>query len=54
MGSVTRSGDLLHFGQLFKAGGKNYFAKITHVFGNFCIGVKIFLFSSAIIFGQLL
>ena len=24
--SVTRLGDLLHFGQLFKACGKNYFA----------------------------
>ena len=52
--SVTRLGDLLHFGQLFKVGGKNYFAQITHIFGNFCKGVKIFHFSSAIIFGQLL
>ena len=26
--SVTRFGDLLHFGQLFKACGNNYIAKI--------------------------
>ena len=51
-GSVTRLGDLLHFRQLFKAGGKNYFAQITHIFGNFCKRVKIFHFSSGIIFGQ--
>ena len=52
--SVTRLGDLLHFGQLFKASSNNYFAKIAHIFGNFCIGVKIFQFSSEIIIGQLL
>ena len=40
-------------GQLFKAICKNYFAQIVHIFGNFCKGVKIFHFSSAIIFGQL-
>ena len=28
-------GDLLHFGQLFKACGNNYFAQIAHVLGNF-------------------
>ena len=28
--SVTRLGDLLHFGQLFIACGNNYFAKIAH------------------------
>ena len=27
--SVTRLGDLLHFGQLFKVCGKNYFAHIV-------------------------
>ena len=30
-GSVTRLGDLLDFGQLFKADGNNYFAQITHI-----------------------
>ena len=29
-GSVTRYGDLLDFGQLFKAFGNNYFAQISH------------------------
>ena len=29
--SVTRLGDLLHFGQLFKACGNNYFAQIAHI-----------------------
>ena len=32
MDSVTRLGDLWHFGQLFKAWGNNYFAKIAHIF----------------------
>ena len=49
--SVTRLSDLLHFGQLFKACGNNYFALIAH---NFCEVVKIFHFVSEIIFGQLL
>ena len=40
-----------HFGQLFKEGGNNYFAEITHILGNFRKGVKIFHFSSEIIFG---
>ena len=52
--SVTRLGDLLHFGQLFKASGSNDFAQIAHVLGNFCKGVKIFHFSSGIIFGPIL
>ena len=30
--SVTRLGDLLHFGQLIKACGNNYFAQIAHKF----------------------
>ena len=30
--SVTRLGDLLHFGQLFKARGNNYFAQIANTF----------------------
>ena len=50
--SVTRLGDLLHFGQL-KAYGHNYFAQIAHILGNFCKGVKILHFYSKIIFGQL-
>ena len=52
--SVTRLDNLLHFGQLFKAHGKNYFAQNAHIFSNFCKGVKMFHFSSAIILGQLL
>ena len=32
LSSVTRLGDLLHFGQLFKACGKNYFTQIAHIF----------------------
>ena len=52
--SVTRLGNLLHFGKLFKAGGKNYFAQIPHILCNFCNGVKTFNFPSAINFGQLL
>ena len=51
---MTSLGDLLHFGQLFKAFGNNYFAQIVHILGNFCKGVKIFHFTSEIIFGQLL
>ena len=30
--SVTRLGDLLHFGQLFKARGNNYFAQSANTF----------------------
>ena len=52
--SVTRFGDLLHFGHFFKASGNNYFAQIAHILGNFCKCVKILHFSSGIIFGQLL
>ena len=33
--SVTRLGNLLHFGQLFNAVGSNYFAQITHIFRQF-------------------
>ena len=35
VGSVTRLGDLLHFGQLFKACGNNYFTQIAHIFRQF-------------------
>ena len=41
--SVTRLGDLLHFGQLFKACGINYFAQITHILGNFVKLLKSFI-----------
>ena len=51
MASVTRFGDLLDFGQPFKAFGNN---KSPTFLGNFCKGVKIIHFSSEIIFGQLL
>ena len=50
--SVTRLGDLLHFGQLFKTCGNNYFAQIAYILGNFCKGVKIFHCSSEIILGN--
>ena len=33
--SVTRLGDLLHFGQLFKAFGNNEFAQISHILKQF-------------------
>ena len=51
---MTRMGNLLDFRQLFKACGNNYFRKITHILGIFCKGVKIFVVSRGIIFGQLL
>ena len=50
--SVTRLGDLLDFGQLYKAFGNNQFVQIYHILRQFCIGVKIYHFSSEIIFGQ--
>ena len=54
MCSVTKLGNMLYFGQLFKACGNNYFAQTSHILVNFCTVVKIFHFSSEIIFGQLL
>ena len=30
IGSVTRLGDLLDFGQLFKAFGNNWFTEVSH------------------------
>ena len=51
--SVTRLGDLLDFGQLFKAFGNNLICPNPTFLGNLCKGVKIFYFSSEIIFGQL-
>ena len=48
--SVTRLGNLLQFGQLFKACGNNYFAQIAHILVKVS---KIFHFYSEIFFGQL-
>ena len=42
--SVTILGDFLHFGQLLKACGNNYFSQIAHILGNFCGGVKMYNF----------
>ena len=52
--SVTRLADLLNFGQLFKALATINLPKSPAFLGNFCKGVKIYHFSSEIIFGQLL
>ena len=52
--SVTRLGDLLDFGQLFKAFGNNQFAQISHIRRQFLYRCKNYHFSSEIIFGQLL
>ena len=35
MDSVTRLGNLLDFGQLFKAFGNNQFAQISYIFRQF-------------------
>ena len=51
---MTRLGDLLDFGQIFKAFGNNTFAQISNILGNFFKGVKIYHFSGEIIFRQLL
>ena len=48
--SVTRLGDSLHFGQLFKAYGNNYFPQIAQILGNVCKVVKIIHFAGDIIF----
>ena len=48
--SVTRLGDFLHFGQPFKAFGNINLPKSPTFLGNFCKVVKIYLFSSEIIF----
>ena len=42
--SVTRLGNLLQFGQHFKACGNNYFAQIAHNLDYFCKGFKDFHF----------
>ena len=52
--SVTRLGDLLDFGHVLKPLATYNLPKSPTFLGNFCKGVKIFNFSSEIIFGQLL
>ena len=52
--SVTGLGNLMYFGQPFKAAGNNYFAQIAHILGNIWKCYKIFKSSSEISFGQLL
>ena len=42
--NVSRLGDFLHFGQLLKACGNNYFAQIAHILGNFLKVSKSFIF----------
>ena len=42
--NVTTLGDLLDFGQLFKASGRNYFAQIAHIFRQFLKVSKSFIF----------
>ena len=51
---MTRLGDLLDFGQVLKHLAAINLAKSPTFLDNFCKGVKIYLFSSEIIFGQLL
>ena len=50
--SETRFGDLLDFGQILKPLAKINLLKSATLLGNFCEGVKIYHFSSEIIFGQ--
>ena len=54
MASVTRLGDLLDYGQLLKPLATIILPKSHKFLGNFCKGVKMYHFSSEIIFGQLL
>ena len=52
--SVTRSGDLLDFGKLLKSLATINLPKSPKFLGNFRKGVKIYHFSSEIMFRQLL
>ena len=52
--SVTRLGNLLDSGPLFKDFSTINYPKSPTFVGNFCRGVKIYHFSSEIIFGQIL
>ena len=51
---MTRLGDLLDFGQLFKPLATINLPKSPTFLGNFCKDVKMYHFLSEIIFGQLL
>ena len=51
--SVTRMGNLLDFGQLFKPLATIYWPKSPTFLGNSCEGVKIYHISSEIILRQL-
>ena len=51
---MTRLGYLLHFGQLFKACGSNYFVQISHIIRQFLKWCRNLSFTSEIIFGLLL
>ena len=53
LSSVTRLGDLLDFGQLFKVCGNNWFAQITHIFRRFLQRCQNLSFSCEVIFRQL-
>ena len=52
--SATRLGDFLHVGLLLKPLATINLPRSPTFLGNFCKGVKIYPFSSEIIFGQLL
>ena len=52
--SVTRLGDLLLLGNFLKPLATINLPKLPTFLGNFCTAVKIFNFSSEIIYGQLL
>ena len=52
--SVTRLGDFLDFGSLLKPLETTYLPKSLTFLGTFSKGVKIYHFSSELIFGQLL
>ena len=52
--SVSRFGDLLDFGQLLKPLAAINLPKSPTFLGIFCKGDKILIFSSKMIFGQLL
>ena len=54
VGSVTRLGDFLHFGNFFKPLATINLPKSLTSLDNFCTGIKMYHFSSNIIFGQLL
>ena len=52
--SVTRSGDFLTLGNFLKSLATINLPKSSTFLGNFCKVVKIYNFSSEIVFGQLL